>query len=181
MGHPSHVRSSPKSTLHRACCQIRFQRPSSDAGFSDRSAPAGRLTLGTRCGLLALAGGAVLLLLTFRSAGNKFPSRIEPRSAPMDRVTSSLSISSTFEPNVRQAGPGVQLVGRGKGMAVFLDADGLAFVLPDNASQERAFTSGAVRLQLAQASGGSKGWKKIPPSESSNHRGRRRRLDSSIR
>jgi hypothetical protein len=137
----------------------------------------------TKCAVcvLALAGGAVsFFVFPKMPAGSLPPHRLRASKSPIGRAPASLSIPVTFEPNVGQGAQGVQFIGRGKGMAVLLDGDGLLFALPRR-EPGAATDDGEFRMRLVQASsGGHRHWKKISPNGTvSRNKGRTRGTHSS--
>src|ERR1700690_852365 len=104
--------------------------------------------------LLALAGGATL----FISAGaQERPVRFGASSgADSSRVShtrsdSSFSLPITFEPSAGPGGSGVQFVGRGKGLDIFLTDREIAIALPIQPRPNGRSINPLVEMRLVSA------------------------------
>jgi len=105
--------------------------------------------------LLALAGSATLF---FYSRGSQHRSHARIAASRLlsgKRPASSFSLLITFEPNVGQASSGVQFIGRGKGMSVFLRDEEIAIALPKRAQPSGGGINPLVEIRLVRASASS--------------------------
>ena len=80
-----------------------------------------------------------------------FKPRTVERPPASKAALAHLSIPMTFEPNTGQPDEGVQFVGRGKGITVFLTGDAIAMRVPLAARAKRESGDGLVMLRLKGA------------------------------
>jgi hypothetical protein len=129
----------------------------------------------TKCAvcLLALAGSAIVFLLSHSGRKHAVSPIAAPRLLRRAGASSPLSLPLTFEPNAGGGTSRVQFIGRGKDLTVFLAADAIEVALPryrlrDDSKSNANSMDPLVQIKLRRAR----------PSSSSRHRksnGRRNR------
>jgi hypothetical protein len=105
--------------------------------------------------LLALAGSATLFLYSRGTLHRSHAPIAASRLLSGKRPASWFSLPITFEPNVGQASSGVQFIGRGKGMSVFLRDEEIAIALPKRAAASGGGIDPLVEIRLVRASASS--------------------------
>ena len=134
----------------------------------------------TKCAvcLLAFAGSAICYF-SFRPSHAKPLYTGKKASLAAVQRARSFSVPAIFEPAPGHVEDGVQFVGRGNGIAVLLDGEGMVFSLARAAGHGTDAPNGHVRVRVVSASTSSKRWKKVSPNGSNHSGGRKKGSHSS--